>query len=287
MPRRFKAGNMKLYLRVLVCAGLTAALLAAKPIVILHPDDTMYHPQPKAAAANWQPARGRQRLTLPVLGAVLRGYRYLGKMPTGVVLLVFGGAGNLIQRHDGAMRGFARFASAVEWYDYRGYGYSSGQAHFEALQSDALRMFDAAARHAGPGGRIVVLGYSMGTAIADFVALNRPVEGLILAAPWSNYATARAFTDGKHAYRLTLAAAKVVDEMAMVRNIAAPLLVINGSKDDVIPPAQGREVEAAAASARKSFVQIPGAKHEWLMENPNVQSAVHAFLTSSGARKTR
>jgi len=37
MPRRFKAGNMKLYLRVLVCAGLTAALLAAKPIVILHP----------------------------------------------------------------------------------------------------------------------------------------------------------------------------------------------------------------------------------------------------------
>ncbi len=180
------------------------------------------------------------------------------------------------------MRGFARFASFVEWYDYRGYGYSTGRARFDALLKDGLRMFDAAAKHAGGPTHVTVLGYSMGTAIADYVTLHRRVGGLILAAPWSNYVTASQYTDAKHAYRLTPVAARDFDQIAMVQLIRVPLLVFQGTKDDQIPPSQGREVELAAASKDKRFVAIPGAKHNWLLENAYAQSAVHAFLDKFG-----
>lgn len=265
--------------------GLLALVLlgsSVKPVIIVHPDDVMDSPLPKAAAVNWQNAPGRERIALRVPGGVLRGYRYAGKMSAAPTLLVFGGSGNIIQRHDQAMRGFARFASSVEWYDYRGYGYSTGTAHFDALQTDALRMFNASAKRAGGPGHVVVLGYSMGTAIADYVALRRHVGGLILAAPWSNYVTTAQYTDAKHAYRLTPAAAKDFDQIAMVRLIRVPLLVFQGTKDDQIPPSQGREVELAAVSNDKRFVAIPGAKHSWLLENAYAQSAVHAFLHKLG-----
>jgi pimeloyl-ACP methyl ester carboxylesterase len=68
------------------------------------------------------------------------------------------------------------------WYDYRGYGFSTGRAHFDDLCADALRIYDAALAQSRKREQIVVLGYSMGTAITEHVAVPRQVAGLILAA---------------------------------------------------------------------------------------------------------
>ncbi len=250
---------------------------AGKPAVVIHPDDMMDSPRPKASLAKWTDAPGRRRVTLAVNGALLRGYSYAGARADAPVLLMFGGSGNLIERHDKAARGFARYASRVVWYDYRGYGFSSGTAHFTTLRSDALRIYDAVKRQSA-NGRVVVLGYSMGTAIADYVALHRSVTGLILAAPWDDIVAASEYQDSKHAYRLSPEAAPLFDEVAMVEHIHEPLLVFQGTKDDAIPPAQGPALERDAASAQKRFVSINGAKHDWLLENAQSQRAVAAFL---------
>lgn len=74
------------------------------------------------------------------------------------------------------------------------------------------------------------------------------------------------------------AAAQEFDENAMVRLIRAPLLVFGGTRDEAIPPKQGPQLERAAASPDKRFVAIGGAKHDWLLENPQSQAAVAAFL---------
>lgn len=166
---------------MLVTKLLVVLALATSAVVTIHPDDMMDSPQPKAPLAQWTDAVGRERVTLDVHDALLRGYSYRGAEADGPVLLMFGGSGNLIERHDKAARGFARYASRVIWYDYRGYGFSGGTAHFTALQSDAVRIYDAVKQQSGKAG-VVVLGYSMGTAIAEYVALHRDVTGLILAA---------------------------------------------------------------------------------------------------------
>jgi pimeloyl-ACP methyl ester carboxylesterase len=212
----------------------------------------MDSPRPAAAIALWKDAPGRKRVELPVPGAMLRGYSYIGKAERGPVLLMFGGSGNLIKNHDAAARGFAQHASRVVFYDYRGYGFSSGTAHFDDLRADALRIYDATLA-GSTNKRVVVLGYSMGTDIAEYLATNRNVAGLILAAPWS-------------------------DTKAMVRRIDAPLLVFQGTRDDRIPTTQGPRLEREAASADKRFVAIVGAKHNGLLENPQAQAAVGVFL---------
>ncbi len=213
----------------------------------------------------------------PLILMVALGVVHPDDMMDSPILLMFGGSGNLIARHDAAARGFARYASRVIWYDYRGYGFSTGTAHFETLRSDALRIFDAVQRQY-PGAKIVVLGYSMGTDIADYVAIHRKPDGLILAAPWNDMLAVLAYQDPKQHYQLTPQAAADDDEVAMVRRISTPLLVFAGTKDDAIPPTQGHALERISPATDKRFVPIVGAKHDWLLENPQAQAAVSAFL---------
>ena len=257
---------------------LHALLLAALPVITVHPDDAMDPRLPTAPIAQWTDAQGRKRVTLRAPGVTLRGYSYAGGNAKAPVLVMFGGSGNLIERHDRAARGFAQSASRVVWYDYRGYGYSPGTAHFALLQADALRIFDAVAASAGGPQRVVVLGYSMGTAVADYVARNRHVRGLILAAPWDDYAAASRLYDPKHDFRLDPQATAALDETAMLKTIGAPLLVFQGTRDDQIPPIQGPRLERSAASPDKRFVPVAGAKHNGLLENPVSQLAVRRFL---------
>jgi pimeloyl-ACP methyl ester carboxylesterase len=144
-------------------AVLTTSI-AAKPVVLVRPDDVMDSPPPRAAFVRWTDAPGRHAVALSVPGATLRGYEYSGGSASAPALLIFGGSGNLVVRHDGASRGFARSASRVVAYDYRGYGFSTGRAHFTDLDADAVRIYDAVAKEARAP--VLVLGYSMGTAVA-------------------------------------------------------------------------------------------------------------------------
>jgi uncharacterized protein len=215
---------------------------------------------------------------LPVPGARLRGYGYAGADPRAPVLLVFGGT-NLIKPNDSAAREFAKHASEVILYDYREYGFSTGAAHFETLRSDAVRIFDATKR-GYPNSKIVVMGYSMGTAIAEYLAIHRSIHGLILAAPWTDFRIACDYADPKHVCELTPQSAVDFDQPSMVRRIYVPLLVFQGTKDDEIPSSQGLDLEREAASRDKHFVPIIGAKHNRLLENQQLQAAVATFLVS-------
>jgi uncharacterized protein len=269
-------------MRTAVLFAALTLLAAASPApapTVFHADDMMDSPRPKAQLSQWSDAPGRSRITLAVPGALLRGYAYTGANPKGPVLLMFGGSGNLIERHDAAAHGFARHASAVIWYDYRGYGFSTGTAHFETLRSDALRIFDAVDQQ-HPGAKIVVLGYSMGTSIADYVAIHRDIAGVILAAPWDDIMATLAYQDAKHHYELTPQARTDFDETEMVRHISAPLLVFQGTRDNAIPPTQGAALERVAPSTDKHFVPIQGAKHNGLLEQSQSQAAVAAFLAT-------
>lgn len=263
-----------------VASTLLAVLLiaaSAPHVIIFNADNNMDSPQPKAPLSQWQDAPGRKRVELLVKGAILRGYSYTGKVERGPVIVMFGGSGNMVKAHDAAARGFARHASRVVWYDYRGYGFSGGAAHYDDLLADSLRVYDSVLAGSDVK-RVVPFGYSMGTAIAENVALNRPVAGYVLAAPWSDFNAVLRYQDPKHSYRLTPQAAGELDEVAMVRRIRAPLLVFQGTRDDGIPPTQGPRLERDAASPDKRFVAIVGAKHNGLLENPQSQAAVADFL---------
>src|SRR3989344_5971648 len=71
--------------------------------------------------------------------------------------------------------------------DYRGYGLSEGKPSAEALKADAEKVFDAAASHPlVDKEHISAWGYSLGTGVATYLASVRPVEKLILFAPFTS-----------------------------------------------------------------------------------------------------
>lgn len=189
------------------------------------------------------------------------------------VIVFFNGNAMTVYGAEALYERMARMGAEVVVYDYRGYGFSEGTADVAAFRRDALSIFDKVVREY-PGRRVVVYGYSLGTAMAAHVAAERKVGGLVLAAAFASAAEELPV----FARRMGLSAEEIgaltpddeaklaFDEVAMVReagerNSGAPLLMLHGRDDTLVPMAQGREVFQASPVKQKRFVEIPGADH--------------------------
>ncbi|WP_263833417.1 alpha/beta hydrolase [Sulfurospirillum oryzae] len=67
-------------------------------------------------------------------------------------------------------------------FNYRGYVGSTGKPSEEALFSDALKIYDTYAK----GRKVVVIGRSLGTGVATYLASQRVVDGLVLLTPYDS-----------------------------------------------------------------------------------------------------
>ena len=71
--------------------------------------------------------------------------------------------------------------------NYRGYGQSEGKPSEQALFADAELVFDAlAARADVDRTRIVLVGRSLGSGVATYLASRREVAGLVLISPYDS-----------------------------------------------------------------------------------------------------
>ena len=244
-------------MRVLLWASvilLTATTAAQARPLVMHANAVLPHPAPTTPVARWTNATGRTTTSLVADGATLRGWSYDGSDPTAPTIVFFNANGMLLDDGDEMYRMIAKQGPPVVVFDYRGFGFSSGRADVPAMQRDAVRIVDSVVQSPGRAS-VVVYGFSLGAAMAGFVAARRPVAGLILAAP---SASAREF----------------------IKRSRAPLLIVHGTSDADVPIAQGREVFAASESPRKRFVAIAGAKHADAVSSPESLTAVRTFVAS-------
>ena len=137
-----------------------------------------------------------------------------------------------------------------------------------------------------PGRRVLVYGFSLGTAMAAYVASEREVSGVVLAAPFASAEEempvfARRMGFSAEAIRTLVPAedARVAfDEVGMMKRSSAPLLVMSGSADMLVPMAQGRKVEAASGARVKRFVELRGVQHHETVFVSGAWEAVRKFL---------
>jgi fermentation-respiration switch protein FrsA (DUF1100 family) len=140
---------------------------------------------------------------------------------------------------------------------YRGYGGSTGKPSEAGMIKDAAAAYDfAAARY--PAKRIVVWGESLGTAIAVAVAAEHDVSGVILDAPFTSMAAI-----GAAAYPFAPVRWLVTDSFRSDERIArvkAPLLVLHGEQDRIVPIVFGEKLFALAKEPKK-MVRFPLGGH--------------------------
>lgn len=212
-------------------------------------------PAPKAAL----PPGDRVDLTLRD-GTALAGL-YLAPPPGSrhaAGLLWFYGNGENIGALWPVIREFRPPEAALLVVDYPGYGASSGATTEAGLYETAAAAYDALAAKPGVDrGRIVVYGRSLGTAPATWLAGERAVAGLVLESPFTN---AREMARQRYALFPRFIVRLRLDNLGNISRVHAPILILQGTADLLVPPEMGRRL-AAAAPEPVELMAIEGAGH--------------------------
>ncbi len=156
---------------------------------------------------------------------------------------------------------------------YRGYGGSTGKPTEDGLIRDAVAAYDfARARY--PAKRIVLFGESLGTGVAVALAAGHEIGGLILDAPFTSAAEV-----GAAAYPFAPVRWLMKDKFhsdERIGRVSAPLLVLHGEGDSIIPIKFGERLFALAREPKR-FARFPQGGHVDL-DDHGAAKAVTEFL---------
>ena len=176
-----------------------------------------------------------------------------------VFLISHGNAGNIGGRAVMGEFVHAEFQGNVLMYDYRGYGLSEGTPSESGLYSDIRGAISYLHSRGFDSKSVFLIGQSMGAAVTVDLASAEPVGGIILeAAPSSVRALVRSI-----AFHLPLDYLMTArfDSLSKVVNIHAPIAVVHGRKDPVVPFALGQQLFDAIPGPKRFFV-AEGEIHE-------------------------
>jgi uncharacterized protein len=225
--------------------GSAGAYLDGGRDVVLHTEDGL------DLTAWWAPATGPARDRM--------------------VLVAPGNAGSRVLRVPLA-RALAAEGFDVLLVEYRGYGGNPGSPTEEGLAADvgAAYRYLVEERGVAPE-RLVLFGESLGGAPLTRLATERPVGALVLRSPFTSLADV-----GARAYPFLPVRALLLDRFPLleqVRSVRAPIAVVAGAADEIVPVEQSRAVAEAAGA---SYVELPGVRHndEELNSGPAVVDAV-------------
>ena len=195
-----------------------------------------------------------------------------------VLIYYHGNAGHIGDRAD-KIRGYVNAGYGLLLQTYR-YNAGTDQQPSEAgLYEDGRAGLSFVTGQGIPQDRIVLYGESLGSGIAVKIAADQaqagtPVGAVVLEAPYDSIAKV-----AQSHYWYTPALWLVrdrFDSAAIVSTVGAPLLVVHGERDRVIPVSHAKTLFEAAAEPKK-LVLIDQAAHNDLYDH-GMSGIVSAFL---------
>lgn len=188
-----------------------------------------------------------------------------------------GNGGNISHRLEHAALLHRTFGMPLLMYDYRGYGGSEGSPDETGTYADARAALGWLTARAGCGtGEVVAFGQSLGSAVTARLATEVRFRAVVLESAFTSVTGMVRRT----AFRpLAPVFSGVYATVAWVGAIVSPLLLVHGSRDDIVPVAMGRALFEAAAPP-KTFRIVPGASHNDVHLSPLYPDIVAGFLES-------
>ena len=160
--------------------------------------------------------------------------------------------------------------------DYRGYGLSTGKPNTNAFKRDAQKIFDAILTHpAVDANHITVWGMSLGTGIATHIASVKPVEKVILFAPFTS--TVDMAQKTYPFVPISLLLKHKLDNLKLAPYLKQPVLIVHGEDDKIIIPDSSKKI-ADVWGGEAKLLLIPERSHNDLMEDKRAWEAVVSFL---------
>ena len=176
----------------------------------------------------------------------------------------------------------SRMGLAVLLFDYRGYGGNPGHPTEEGLAADARAALGyLAGRPEVDPERVIYFGESLGAAVALRLATERPPAALVLRSPFASLAEI-----GRRHYPVlpvSLLLRDRYDSAALAGRLDAPLLVVAGGRDQIVPASHSRRLFDAAPQPKR-LVVFDGADHndDELLAGPRLLAELRTFLDGVG-----
>ena len=212
-------------------------------------------------------------------GTTLHGWYLPAPGSRHLILFCHGNAGNISHRLDNLAR-LNQAGLAVFIFDYRGYGQSQGSPSEKGMYLDAEAAYDWAAQKAAEqGGKVVIFGRSLGGVAAVYLATERRPAGLILESTFTNLGDMAGTLIPIPGMKKWLGGR--FNSLGRAPRVSAPVLMLHGDVDNVVPIALGRELFQALPQP-KAFVLLKGAGHNdtYLVAGPEYFQRLSKFVTT-------
>ncbi|WP_255037406.1 alpha/beta hydrolase [Lacihabitans soyangensis] len=244
---------------------LVIIVLFFQDIVILHPvklpKDYVYTFDEPFEEINFSPDSN----------IYINGLLFRATNSKGLVFYNHGNADNL-QRWGRLAADFTKLGYDVFFYDYQGFGKSSGRFSEHVILKDAVFLFDKLkATYAGK--KIIIYGRSLGTGVATYVAKNRNSDALILETPYYNMA------DVGKSWLPFVPFQKFVKykfpSNEWIKAVDSPITIFHGTSDLVVPYSSGLRLSKTSDC---KLITIEGGGHKNLATFPKYHTELKKIL---------
>jgi len=224
---------------------LVFALAVLVLLMVFFEERFIFVPRPYDGGDAWQPPGGDyvDVAFRSVDGTELHAWYFQHPSPRVHLLHCHGNAGNITGRLEIARQLF-RLGASVFLFDYRGYGRSKGSPDEAGILQDAQSARKEFARVAGiPTADIVLLGRSLGGAVAVDLAAREGSRGLILESTFTDLPAVASvhypFLPVRWLLRTRL------DSLTKIADYSGPVLQFHGTADRIVPVEIGKQLFAA------------------------------------------
>lgn len=163
--------------------------------------------------------------------------------------------------------------------NYRGYGGSSSRPTESGLNSDALALFDHVHKSYSD---ISVMGRSLGSGVATFLAIEREVRRLVLVTPYDSMVHLASIYYPFVPVSLLLK--DRYDSLSRAPHLQSDILAVIAEHDEVIPRRSSDPLVASLPPEKTQVHVVRGAGHNSIGSFPDYEMVVQSFLETSPSR---
>jgi uncharacterized protein len=158
--------------------------------------------------------------------------------------------------------------------DYRGYGKSQGTIESEGQLYNDIDKAYAFLKSRYEEQKILVLGYSLGTGLASYVASHNKPKMLILQAPYYSMTDMVAV---HYPYVPSFLLKYKLDTHAYLQKCSMPVIIFHGDKDNVIPYDSSVRLSKSMKKEDR-FITLSGQGHQGMTDNDEYQKVMIEML---------
>jgi uncharacterized protein len=252
----------RIFIRILVL--IVAAYIGVCTLLFFMQERLIFHPQKLPADYLFQFEYPFEEFTATTPdNQSLHGILFKSDSSRGLIFYLHGNAGSLASWGEAAYP-YVKLGYDVFMPDYRGYGKSTGRISDEqTFYSDMQLCYDQMMRRY-PENKIVIIGYSIGTATAAFLAsVNRP-RMLMLQAP---YYSLTGLALDHYPFIPPFLIKYPFETNRYIASTSAPVYIFHGDQDEIIPVEESYRLEKHLKPTDQLFI-LKGQSHNGMNRNP-------------------